>query len=84
MSENYINKLKEIFEQNNDKRILVIGTSCTGKSTLIEKLGIGIDMDKEIFPLLTQEDKYFITQAICKKGISKKRNWNENIKRPIR
>lgn len=75
MSENYINKLKEIFEQNNDKRILVIGTSCTGKSTLIEKLGIGIDMDKEIFPLLTKEEKDYVCQTPWTEEIGEKMDY---------
>ena len=75
MSENYINKLKEIFEQNNDKRILVIGTSCTGKSTLIQKLGIGIDMDKEIFPLLTKEEKDYVCQTLWTEEIGEKMDY---------
>ena len=40
MSNEYIEQLKEIFNNNTDKRILVIGTTCTGKSTLIKNVGI--------------------------------------------
>lgn len=32
--------LFRIFEENKDKRICVLGTSCTGKTTLIEELNI--------------------------------------------
>jgi len=63
MSNKYIEEIKEIFDNNKEKRILVIGTTCTGKSTLIEKLGVGLDMDKEIFPLLTKEESDFVCQT---------------------
>lgn len=56
-----INELKSIFDNNKDKRICVLGTSCTGKTTLINKLNIGVDMDEEIFPLLTKEE----TEYVC-------------------
>lgn len=38
-----INDLKRIFDENKDKRICVLGTTCTGKSTLIRELNIGVD-----------------------------------------
>ncbi len=63
MSNEYIEQLKEIFNNNTDKRILVIGTTCTGKSTLIKNLGIGLDMDKVIFPLLTKEESDYVCQT---------------------
>lgn len=63
MSNKYIEEIKEIFDNNKEKRILVIGTTCTGKSTLIKKLGVGLDMDKEIFPLLTKEESDFVCQT---------------------
>ena len=58
-----IEQLKTIFEQNKDKRICVLGTTCTGKTTLINKTNIGLDMDKEIFPLLTSEEKEYVCQT---------------------
>lgn len=58
-----IEQLKTIFEQNKDKRICVLGTTCTGKTTLINKTNIGLDMDKEIFPLLTQEETDYVCQT---------------------
>lgn len=51
-----IEQLIEIFEENRDKRICVLGTTCTGKTTLIKGRNIGLDMDEEIFPLLTEEE----------------------------
>jgi len=55
-----IENLITIFNENSDKRICVLGTTCTGKTTLIENLGIGLDMDKEIFPLLTKEETDYV------------------------
>lgn len=58
-----IEQLKTIFEENKDKRICVLGTTCTGKTTLINKINIGLDMDKEIFSLLTQEETDYVCQT---------------------
>ena len=52
-----------LFNDNKDKRICVIGTTCTGKSYLINSLGYGLDMDKEIFPLLTKEECDYVCQT---------------------
>ena len=57
-----VEQLIEIFEENRDKRICVLGTTCTGKTTLIKGTNIGLDMDEEIFPLLTQEE----TEYVCR------------------
>ena len=72
MNNKYMEELKEIFDKNKDKRILVIGTSCTGKSTLIKSLGIGLDMDKVIFPLLTKEENDYVCQTPWTKEIGEK------------
>lgn len=58
-----IEQLKTTFEQNKDKRICVLGTTCTGKTTLINKTNIGLDMDEEIFPLLTKEETEYVCQT---------------------
>ena len=72
MNNEYIEKIKEIFNNNKDKRILVIGTTCTGKSTLINNLNIGLDMDKVIFPLLTKEETEYVCQTPWTKEIGEK------------
>lgn len=72
MNNGYIEKLKDIFNNNKDKRILVIGTTCTGKSTLIKNLGIGLDMDKIIYPLLTKEESDYVCQTPWTKEIGEK------------
>lgn len=58
-----IEQLKNILNENNNKRICILGTSCTGKTTLIEQTGIGKDMDEEIFPLLTQEEEEYVCKT---------------------
>lgn len=55
-----IEELKDIFINNKDKRICVLGTTCAGKTTLINKYNLGNDMDKEIFPLLTKEEEQYV------------------------
>lgn len=64
-----IEELTQIFNDNQDKRICVIGTTCTGKTTIINSTNIGLDMDKEIFPLLTPEE----TEYVCRTP------WTEEI-----
>ena len=64
-----LEELKQIFNTNKDKRICVLGTTCTGKTTLINESNIGVDMDEEIFPLLTAEE----TEYVCRTP------WTEEI-----
>lgn len=59
----YINDLKTILDTNKSKRICVIGTSCTGKTTYLEYVKNGLDMDKLIFPLLSEEEKEYVCQT---------------------
>ncbi len=44
----------KIINENSDKRICVVGTSCTGKSSLIKQSGIGIDMDDVLYTILKE------------------------------
>ncbi len=58
-----IDNLTRILEENKDKRICVLGTTCTGKTTFINEFNIGEDMDKLIFPLLTQEESDYVCKT---------------------
>ena len=58
-----IEELKQLFIDNKDKRICVFGTTCTGKTTLINESNMGVDMDEEIFPLLTEEETEYVCQT---------------------
>ena len=64
--------LIRIFVENKNKRICVLGTTCTGKTTLINRLNIGEDMDKLIFPLLTPEENDYVCQTPQTEEIGKK------------
>lgn len=67
-----IDTLLKIFQENSNKRICVLGTTCTGKSTLINNLNIGEDMDKLIFPLLTKEETDYVCSTPWTEEIGKK------------
>ena len=58
-----IEELRQIFIDNKGKRICVLGTTCTGKTTLINESNMGVDMDEEIFPLLTEEETEYVCQT---------------------
>lgn len=59
----YINDLKKVIDSNKEKRICVVGTSCTGKTTYLEYAKNGLDMDKIIFPLLSDEERKYVCQT---------------------
>ena len=71
-----IEQLEKILEENKDKRICILGTSCTGKTTLIEQTGMGKDMDEEIFPLLTKEEEEYVCRTPWTKEIG---NYMDNL-----
>lgn len=58
-----IEALRQILIDNKDKKICVLGTTCTGKTTLINEFNMGVDMDLEIFPLLTEEETEYVCQT---------------------
>ena len=58
-----IEELSKIFEDNIDKRICDLGNTCTGKIYLINATNMGLDMDEEIFPLLTLEETEYVCQT---------------------
>lgn len=51
-----INSLKNFLEENQDKRIVVIGTTCVGKTTLMKEITESVSISK-IAPPLTEEEK---------------------------
>lgn len=56
-------ELQAVLDQYKDERVVVLGGTCTGKSTLIEHLSGAKDMDKLVFPLLTQEETDYVCQT---------------------
>lgn len=56
-------ELQALLAEFKDQRVVVIGGTCTGKSTLVERLTDAQDMDKLIFPLLTEGEKEYVCQT---------------------
>ena len=79
-----LEELKQIFNNNKDKRICVLGTTCTGKTTLIKESNVGIDMDEEIFPLLTPEETEYVCRTPWTEEIGNKMNELVQTKLKIR
>jgi energy-coupling factor transporter ATP-binding protein EcfA2 len=55
--------LKDFLKANEEKRICVVGTSCSGKSTLVKTIPGAIDMDSEVFVGMSREDFDFVCQT---------------------
>lgn len=63
-----VEKLRKVFTDNTEKRICIVGSSCVGKSTLLEYLPEAIDMDDLLFgnkqkgidPLLTKQEIEYV------------------------
>jgi adenylate kinase len=58
-----IEKLEEIFSKNKEKRIVVVGTTSSGKSTILKEIKNVYDMDELIFPQLTKKEKEYVCQT---------------------
>ncbi len=56
-------ELQTILDQFKDERVVVLGGTCTGKSTLIEHLIGAKDIDKLVFPLLTKDEADYVCQT---------------------
>lgn len=56
-------KLQELLNLHKDKRVIVVGTTCTGKSTFLERIKGSHDMDELVFPQLTQEEADYVNQT---------------------
>lgn len=61
--DNLAETLNILLEENKDKRIIVIGTTCTGKTTLLKNIKNAYDMDDLVFPLLTKEEEEYVCQS---------------------
>lgn len=53
-------QIARILRTNTDKRITVVGTTCTGKSTLLAKIKGAEDMDVLLFPKLTKAESNYV------------------------
>ncbi|MEI6835418.1 MAG: hypothetical protein WCK59_01170 [Candidatus Falkowbacteria bacterium] len=55
-----ISKLSQILNENIDKRVVVVGTTCTGKTTFLKNIENAHDMDELVFPQLTKEEHDYV------------------------
>ena len=62
-SKETINTLKAIFQMHKNERICVLGTTCCGKSTLLNQIPGCVDLDEELWPKLTKEEADYISQT---------------------
>lgn len=67
-----IKNLQEILDKYKNKRVIVVGTTCTGKSTLMKNIKNAEDLDKLVFSRLTKKEKYGIIHNPRNKKIIKK------------
>ena len=57
-----LNTLTAIFAKHKKERVCVLGTICCGKTTLLRQIPGCVDLDDELWPQLTEEEKNFICQ----------------------
>lgn len=55
--------LRKILETYKDRRAVVVGTTCTGKTTLLKDIPDARDMDELVFPLLSKEESDYVCQT---------------------
>ncbi len=58
----FLNEVKTILDEHKSERVVVVGTTCTGKSTLLKNIEGALDMDEVLFPQLSDEEKAFVSQ----------------------
>ena len=58
-----VSQLKQILASNKDKRIAVVGTTSTGKSTFLRDIPEARDMDDLVFPKLSNEERDYVNRT---------------------
>lgn len=59
---NFIDEVKDVLNEHKSERVVVVGTTCTGKSTLLKDIDGALDMDEVLFPQLTEEEKEYVSR----------------------
>jgi len=72
-----VQKLRQIFYENSDKRILVLGTMCAGKTTLVKSLPECLDQDEICWALLPKELEEKLSKGSWTQEMVK--SWNEHV-----
>ena len=66
------NDLRALFDANKQKRVCVVGTTCTGKSTLLKLFPEAVDMDEIVFPKLSKQESDYVDSKPWTPEIGKK------------
>jgi hypothetical protein len=56
-------ELNKLLDQYREKRVVVIGTTCTGKTTLLSQIPDAQDMDKLLFPKLSKAESEYVCSS---------------------
>jgi len=64
-----VNTLCAIFEKHRNERVFVLGTTCVGKTALLEYFPDGVDMDAIAFQNITAEESEIISRQPWTKEI---------------
>jgi hypothetical protein len=60
---NLSEELRELLALHQDKRVVVVGTTCSGKTTLLSGIPNAADMDALLFPQLTVAEAAYVCQT---------------------
>jgi hypothetical protein len=63
MTSSLAEKLNRLLADHEEKRVVVVGTTCTGKSTLLPSIPNAFDMDDLLFPQLSKSETDFVCQT---------------------
>jgi len=77
-----LNTLEAIFEKHKNDRIIVLSTTCVGKSTMIMQMPHWVDVDNLLGKCMTKEEITFCSQVPWTKEIGEvyEKIMNERIK----
>jgi hypothetical protein len=56
-------RLRVLLSGHADKRVIVVGTTCTGKSTLLASIPSARDQDSEVFSKMTEAEAKYVCQT---------------------
>jgi ATPase subunit of ABC transporter with duplicated ATPase domains len=68
-----ISALRRLLAEHSAERVIVVGTTCTGKSTLLAQIAGARDQDSEVFPTLSKAEADYV----CREP------WTEEIGRTM-
>ena len=66
--------LEKILDENKNKRVIVAGTTCTGKSTFLKYINNAYDMDELVFLTLSKNEEEYVCQTPWTEKIGKTMN----------